>query len=64
MVLPSAWNDKGKLLSFEGYMKNLFTIRENEEKFQGIIDNLRGQTIVDLLIGDFYLLSIFKSSNI
>jgi hypothetical protein len=61
MGLPSSWNDKGKLLSFEGYRKNLFTVRENEEKFQGIIDNLRGQTIVDVLIDDFYLLWKIKN---
>jgi hypothetical protein len=42
MGLPSAWNDKGKLLSFENYRRNLFTIRENEDKFQGMVDTLRG----------------------
>jgi len=42
MGLPLAWNDKGKLFSFEGYRKNLFSIRESEEKFKGMADNLRG----------------------
>jgi hypothetical protein len=31
MGFPSAWDDKGKLLSFESYRKNLFIIRESEE---------------------------------
>jgi hypothetical protein len=56
MALPSAWNDKGKFLSFKSYRKNLFIARESEAKFQGVADNLRGKTIVDLLIDDFYLL--------
>jgi hypothetical protein len=56
MGLPSTWDEKGKLLSFENYRKKLFIIKENEDKFQGMTDILRGQTIVDLLIDDFYLL--------
>jgi hypothetical protein len=33
----------------------LFIIRENEDKFQGMVDILRGHTSVELLIYDFYL---------
>jgi hypothetical protein len=61
MGFPSTWNDKGKLLSFESYRKTLFIVRESEQKFQGIVDNLRGQTIVDVLIDDFYLLWKIKN---
>jgi hypothetical protein len=61
MGLPSTWDDKGKLLSYESYRNNLFIIRESEEKFKGMVDNLRGQTIVDLLIDDFYLLWKIKN---
>jgi hypothetical protein len=61
MGLPSTWDDKGKLLSFEIYRNNLFIIRESEEKFQGMVDTLRGKTIVDLLIDDFYLLWKIKN---
>jgi hypothetical protein len=61
MGFPSAWDDKGKLLSFESYRNNLFIIRESEENFKGMVDNLRGQTIVDLLIDDFYLLWKIKN---
>jgi hypothetical protein len=41
MGLPSTWDDKGKLLSFENYRKNLFIIKESEEKFQRMADTLR-----------------------
>jgi hypothetical protein len=61
MGLPSAWNDKGKLLSYESYRKNLFVARDSEAKFQGMDNNLRGKTIVDLLIDDFYLLWQIKN---
>jgi len=61
MQLPSTWDDKGKLLSYEIYKKNLFIIRESEEKFKGISNNLRAHTIIDLLIYDFYLLRKIKN---
>jgi hypothetical protein len=69
MGLPSTWDEKWKLLSYESYINNSFIIRESEENFKGMADNLRGRTIVDLLIDDFCLLwkikkKIFKSSNI
>jgi len=56
MGLPSALNDKGRLLSIKSYKKSLFIAIQNETKFQGMAGNLRGKTIVDLLINDFYLL--------
>jgi hypothetical protein len=30
-------------------------VRESEETFHGMVDNLRGKTIVDLLIDDLYI---------
>jgi hypothetical protein len=36
--------------------KSLFIAREKDDKFQNMTNTLRGQTIVDLLIDDFYLL--------
>jgi hypothetical protein len=56
MWLPSTWDDKEKLLSYENYKKNLFIAKEKEDKFQGMVDTLRGQTIVNILTDDFYLL--------
>jgi hypothetical protein len=56
MGLPTVWNDKGKILTFECYKRDMFKVRENEDKFQGITEVLKGQTIVDILIDDFYLL--------
>jgi hypothetical protein len=61
MGLPSAWNDKGKLLSYENYRRSLFTVREKEDKFQGMDNTLRGKTIVDILIDNFYLLWQIKN---
>jgi hypothetical protein len=61
MGLPSAWDKKGKLLSYENYRKILFIVRGKEDKFQGMVDTLRGQTIVDILIDDFYLLWKIKN---
>jgi hypothetical protein len=55
MGLPSSWDNDGKLLSYENYRKCLFFSREKDDKFQNMLNNLRGQTIVDLLIDDFYL---------
>jgi hypothetical protein len=40
MGLPSIWDDKGKLLSFESYKNNLFIIRKGEDKFQAMVDIL------------------------
>ena len=40
--LPSAWTDKGKLFPFEEYRKYMFIAKENESKFQGMYDILRG----------------------
>jgi hypothetical protein len=34
MGLPTVWDDKGKSLTFEFYKRNLFKVRENEDKFQ------------------------------
>jgi hypothetical protein len=56
MGLPSTLNDKGRLLSSESYRKSLFIARQNERKFQGMAESLRGKTIVDVLRHDFYLL--------
>jgi hypothetical protein len=61
MGLPSAWDDKGKLLSYENYIKSLFIAREKEDKFKGMADILRGQTSVHIVIDDFYLLSQIKN---
>jgi hypothetical protein len=61
MGLPSAWDKKGKMLSYENYRKNLFIFRGKEDKFQRMVDTLRGKTIVDILIDDFYLLWKIKS---
>jgi hypothetical protein len=60
MGLPSAWTDKGKLFPFEEYKKNMFIARENDSKFQGMSDKLRGRVIVDLLMDDFHLLWLIK----
>jgi len=56
MVLPTIWDDKGRLLTFESYKRNPFKVEENEDKFQGMTEVLKGQIIVDILIDDFYLL--------
>jgi hypothetical protein len=56
MGLPICWGKKGNLLSFESYRKKLFKARENVDKFQDMTRAIRGQTIVDSLIDDFYLL--------
>jgi hypothetical protein len=61
MGLPSAWNDKGKLLSYENYRRSLFTVREKEEKFQGMDNTLRRKTIVDIPTDNFYLLWQIKN---
>jgi hypothetical protein len=47
MGLHAAWTDKGKLSSFEEYRKNVFIAKENDSKFQGMFDKLRGRVIVD-----------------
>jgi hypothetical protein len=60
MGLHVAWTDKGKLSSFEEYRKNVFIARENNSKFQGMYDKLRGRVIVDLLMDDFHLLWLIK----
>jgi hypothetical protein len=39
---PSTWTDKGNLFPFEEYKKKMFIARENESKFQGMSDKLRG----------------------
>jgi hypothetical protein len=62
MGLPSAWDKDGKLLSYEDFRKSLFISREKDDKFQNMTNTLRGQTIVDLLIDDFYLL--WKTKNL
>jgi hypothetical protein len=54
--LPTAWDDKGDILTFENYIRELFKVIENEDKFQGMIEVLKGQTIVDILIDDFCIL--------
>ena len=54
--LPSSLNDKGRILSSESYKKSFFIARQNETKFQGMDDNLRGKTNVDVLRHDFYVL--------
>jgi hypothetical protein len=55
MGIPSSLNDKGRILSSESYKKSLFVVRQNERKFKGMADSLRGKTIMDLLTHDFYL---------
>jgi hypothetical protein len=62
MGLPSAWDKDGKLLSYENYRKILFLSTEEDDKFQSMANTLRDQTIVDLLIDDFYLL--WKTKNL
>jgi hypothetical protein len=42
MGLPSAWDKKGKMLSYENYIKSLFVVRGKEDKFQRMVDTLRG----------------------
>jgi hypothetical protein len=42
MGLPSAWIDKGKLFPFGEYRKNMFMAIENDPKFQGMSNKLRG----------------------
>jgi hypothetical protein len=44
------------MISYENYKKSCLLVREKEDKFQRMVDTLRGQTIVDILIDDFYLL--------
>jgi hypothetical protein len=56
MGLYSTWDKKGKVLSYENYRKSLFIFRGKEDKFQGMVDTLRGQTIVYILIDDFHVL--------
>jgi len=60
MGLPSTWIDKERLLTFEEYRKNPFISRENDSKFQGMSDKLRGRVIVYLLMDDFHLLSLIE----
>ena len=62
MRLPSAQDKYGKLLSYENYKKSLFLAKEKDDKFQSMANTLRGQTIVDLLIDDLYLLLKTKNS--
>jgi hypothetical protein len=45
MGLPSAWDDKGKFFSYENYKKKIFIAREKEDKFQGTVGTLRGQSL-------------------
>jgi hypothetical protein len=54
-------NDKGRLLSSESYKNSLFATRKNKRKFEGMADNLRGKTIVDMLRHDFYPLWEIKN---
>jgi Mg2+/Co2+ transporter CorC len=64
MGFPLAWDDKGKLISFENYKNKFFIITESEENFKGMVDILREKTIVDLLIDDLYLLWKIKKTII
>jgi len=56
MGLASAWDKDGKLLSYEKFRKCLFITREKDDKFQNMTNTLRGQTFVDILIDELYLL--------
>jgi hypothetical protein len=56
MGLSTYWGKKGNVLSFESYRHSLFKTRENIKKIQEMSGALKGQTIVDSLINDFYLL--------
>jgi hypothetical protein len=56
MGLPTFWSKKGGILTFENYRQNLFKVRESDEKFNEMTGVIRGQTIVDNLIDDFYFL--------
>jgi hypothetical protein len=56
MGLPLVWDKEGTFLSYENYITILFLSREKDDKFQNMANTLRGQTIVDLVIDDFYLL--------
>jgi hypothetical protein len=61
MGFPSAWDKKGKMLSYENYRKRLFVVKGKEDKFQRMANTLRGRTIVDILIDGFYLIWQIKS---
>ena len=41
--------------------KSLFPARQKEDKFQGVVNFLKGQTILDLLTDEFYLLWKIKN---
>jgi hypothetical protein len=60
--LPSAWDKDGKLFSYGDLRIFLFISREKYDKFQKMNNTLRGQTIVYVLIDDFYLL--WKINNL
>jgi hypothetical protein len=49
------------MLTFENYKKNLIKAREDTSKFKEVTGMIKGQTIVDCLSDDFYLLWKIKN---
>jgi hypothetical protein len=44
MGLPTCWNKKGGIVTFESYRQSLFKVRENEDKFKEMTGVIRGQS--------------------
>ena len=53
MVLPSLWEENGKLLSQEEYHAQLVRCRLDHKKFEDMQQSLLGKTIVENLSVDF-----------
>jgi hypothetical protein len=46
--------------SFESYRKHLFKVIGDDKNFKQISDMLSGQTIMDMMVDDFYVLCQVK----
>jgi len=61
MGLQNRWGKKANIFTFGNYKQSLIKAKEDTTKFKEVIDMIKGQTIVDCLSDDFYLLWKIKN---
>jgi hypothetical protein len=61
MGLPEYYGKRGNFLPLPEYQQVLISVRENSNNFKGSTGMLKGQTIVELLDDDFFLLSHLRN---
>jgi len=62
--LPTFWDGKRKLYGQEEYNALLTQCRMDHSKFKTLVENLKGDTLVEHLIAKFEILNRFKEVKI